>query len=203
MGKFTSALWGVAGRAQSGATRALNGVSSASGQVKNGIASAYGASRIANKMQYGAASLIKGAAMTGSGIGGKAKSGMAAYQALNRGQKTALIGQAGGMIAGAGIGYGSSPEGWGGAGASGGAAAGLFGGAAIARAGSRAFRQQGGFQGMAGSAKSTMSGAYSKMGSAWQNAGQRVGQAGYSAMDRVGKFSTGFKQGFNKTMAGG
>ena len=100
MGKFTSALWGVAGRAQSGATRALNGVSSASGQVKNGIASAYGASRIANKMQYGAASLIKGAAMTGSGIGGKAKSGMAAYQALNRGQKTALMGQAGGMIAG-------------------------------------------------------------------------------------------------------
>ena len=79
MGRFTSALWGVAGRAQSGATRALNGVQSAAGSVKNGAVSAYGASRVANKMSFGAASIIKGRVMAGSGIGGKAKAGMAAY----------------------------------------------------------------------------------------------------------------------------
>ena len=52
-----------------------------------------------------------------------------------------------------------------------GAAAGLFGGARAAGIGAAFVRSKGGISGMKQGAKSTMSGAYSKRGSAWQNAG--------------------------------
>ena len=107
------------------------------------------------------------------------------------------MGSVGGMAAGAGLGYGASPDGWGGAGAAGGAAAGLFGGAGIARAGARFMKNKGGFAGMGASAKHTMTGAYAGAtqppGSAWgsmqSGAKDLWGRAGQSISNMKGEWA--------------
>ena len=156
-------------------TQALNGVQTKLGSVSKGAVSAYQRNSLANRKQFGAASVMAGA-MSG-GFSGMGKRAGMSYNALGRGEKTAMLGQLGGMAAGAGMGFAASPDGWGGAGAGAGAAAGLFGGARVAGLGSAFMRSKGGISGMSQKTKHTMTGAYAGMRDAARNPGRTATNA--------------------------
>ncbi len=204
-------------------TQALNGVQTKLGSVSKGMVSAYQRNSLANRKQFGAASIMAGSLSGGfSGLGKRA--GMS-YNALGRGEKTAMLGQIGGLAGGATIGFGASPDGWGGTGAGVGAAAGLFGGARAAGIGAAFVRSKGGISGMKQGAKHTMTGAYAGMLDAARNPGRTasnvwnrtqggaasaygstsatVKQAGESVMGAASRFKQGFMANRAARQAGG
>ena len=127
-----------------------------------------------------------------------------AWDASSRKGQSGIAGSMAGMAVGAGLGYGASPDGWGGAGAAGGAAAGLFGGARVGNMASAFMRGRSslnaGRAGLAGPQPSMMnrasfglSKAYAGAGSAWgsvkNGANDIMGRAGQSMSNMKGEWA--------------
>ncbi len=167
-------------------TNAMKSIKSAPGSVANGTVNAYRRHALANKASFGTGSrLISGAMQDGM------KGFKGAWDASSRKGQSGFIGSMSGMVAGAGLGYAASPDGWGGAGAAGGAAAGLFGGA---RAGNfvSAFARNhsyisGARAGLAGPHPNMMRGMQIGASKAW-----KYSKANLSMMDKAMKFKSGF-----------